>query len=107
MALVIPELQSLIQQTAVSFSTSGDQTVVAALANKTTRILQLFLVIGGTTNLIFKSGATALTGTLTFSSGAMFMDYIHLSMDCLQGGAFIINSSQAVTVGGTVWYVQQ
>lgn len=50
----------------IDVDSSGDNTVVAAVATKKIRVLQLFLVAAGTVNTRFESGAsgTALTGQM-------------------------------------------
>jgi hypothetical protein len=109
MALVIAEKLQIVTQAVINFSGSGDNIIATGTAGKITRILEIFFVIGGTTVLTFKSGATPISGGMSFNtSGAMFMDYIHMSLDCLNAGDnFIINSTAAVQIGGTIWYVQQ
>ena len=52
--------------TAISASTGGNNTIVAAVATKKIRVLQAFLVSAGSVNTRFESGAdgTALTGQM-------------------------------------------
>jgi hypothetical protein len=93
---------------AVSHSASGDNTVVAAVAGKTTRVYRLFLVVAGTTVITIKDGAgTALTGVMTFAAGgSLILDFqAEPWFSCTAGNAFIINSSNAVQISGTVYYV--
>jgi hypothetical protein len=40
------------------------------------------------------------------SVGAQVQDFIQLPYTCNIGDPFIINSSNAVQVGGTIWYIQ-
>lgn len=94
-------------QAVVSFSGSGNNIVVNGTVGKIIKVLQIFFVVGGATNLIFKSGSTALSGTLTMlANGSVVLDYIQLPLNCLTGDDFVINSSLAVTVGGTIWYIK-
>ena len=92
-------------QIPVSFSGAGDQTVVPAMPGYRLAILQFFFVVSATTTLIYKSGATALTGPLSFlANGSQVQDYINLHLLCNDGDPFVINSSALVTLGGTIWY---
>lgn len=61
---------------AVDAASSGDNTVVAALAENRIRVLAVFLIMTGTAITIrFESGAggTALTGQMTPSQGGGFV----------------------------------
>ena len=95
-------------QAPINFSGSGDNTIIAGVFGKLFKVQQMFFVLGGASNLVFKSGSIAISGTLTMSAGgSFFMDYIHLPLTGIsQGDAFIINSSNAVVIGGTLWYIQ-
>lgn len=94
-----------VQQAAVSFSGSGDNTVVVGLPNKQIKILQFFLVFAGATNITYKSGVTTISGPMDFSANAaQVQDYMQLPLTCNVGDNFVINSSAAVQVGGTIWY---
>jgi hypothetical protein len=99
---------SPIQQAVINFTGSGDQIVVAGISGQVIRVLQFFIVLGASATLIYKSGATALTGPLSFlANGAQVQDFIQCPLNCLSpGDPFIINANNAVTVGGTIWYVQ-
>lgn len=95
-----------VSQAAVSFNASGDNTVVAGSLGKQIKVLQLFLSIGGASNITFKSGAsTTLSGSLV-NLATFFMDYFQLPLTCNTGDSFVINSSSAVQVSGTIWYAQ-
>lgn len=96
-----------VQQVSVNFTGSGNQTIVTGVANQKIKVLGLFLVLGGATNLQFFSGVTALTGLMDFASnGAFVFDFSQLQLTCINTfDSFIINSSSAVQVGGTIWYI--
>lgn len=105
MTTVDSTIGAQVLQAPLSFSGAGDNIVIAGVAGRSIKVLQLFLVIAGATNLIYKSGATALSGTLTFgSNAAQVQDYIQLPLTCNPGDNFIINLSSGVVVGGTIWY---
>ncbi len=96
-----------VTQAPIDFSGSGDNTVISGLLGQVIRVLQFFFVIGAATNLTYKSGANALSGPLDFSSaGAQVQDFIQLPLTCNSGESFVINSSNAVQVGGTIWYIR-
>jgi hypothetical protein len=94
-----------VSQAAVNFSASGDNVVVLGLVGSRIKVLQFFLVFAGATNITYKSGTTPMSGPLSFgSNGAHVLDYMQLPLTCNPGDSFVINSSAAVQVGGTVWY---
>jgi hypothetical protein len=96
-----------VVQAPINFSASGDNIIIPGVAGKRIKVLQFFFVLAATTNLTYKSGSTALSGPLDFgSNAAQVQDFIQLPYTCNVGDPFIINSSSAVQVGGTVWYVQ-
>jgi len=95
-------------EAAITFSASGDNTLVAAgAATQVVRIYRIFLVAAGATNLTFKSGAsTSLSGAIPMSANGSIV----LDMDggepwftCAAGQAFVLNSSNAVQVSGMVY----
>lgn len=103
-----PTLGASVQQSSVSFSGAGDNTVIAGTLGQRIKVLQFFIVIAGATNLIYKSGTTALTGSMNYpSAGAQVQDFIQLPLTCNSGDAFIVNSSNGVQIGGTIWFIKQ
>ncbi len=94
----------------VTFSGSGNNTVIAGLPGKVIRVYRLFLVLGSTpTNLTFQSGAgTAFTGALPFvASAAMVLDFDTKPWFLTNiGDGFVINTSAGVQVSGAVYYTQ-
>lgn len=98
-------LGSSVIQSPISFTGSGDQIIVPGTIGFKVGILQFFFVISATATLIYKSGATALTGSMSFlANGAQVQDFIQLPLECNDGDPFIINASLSVTIGGTIWY---
>lgn len=98
----------------ISFSTSGDQTVIAGVTGRRLRIWAITIENTDATTdttIVFKDGTTALNGTgvlLTGGGGSYELgtlqgvNYVYES--AAQGNAFVINSSAAVAVTGRVWY---
>ena len=104
--IVDATLGALVRQAPINFNTSGDNVVVLGVIGQIIRVLQFFYVCGAATNITFKSNATALSGPLIFSTnGAQVQDYMQLPLNCNVGDSFIMNSSNAVQVGGTIWYI--
>lgn len=96
---------AVVEQAAVNFSGSGDNIVITGFPTQIIKVFQFFLVFAGATNITYKSGTTPLSGPLDFSANAAHVhDYIQLPYTCLLGDNFVINSSNAVQVGGTIWY---
>lgn len=60
---------------AISGATSGDNTLVAAVANKVISVKSMFLVVAGDVTLRFESGAggTALSGVMSLSINSGFV----------------------------------
>lgn len=92
----------------IDFSGSGDNTLVAGIANKTIRVFRLFIVVASATSLIFKDGSTALNGALPMSAnGGLTFDLSNEPWFYTSAGSnFILNSSNAGQIGGRIWYQQ-
>ncbi len=92
----------------ISASSSGDNTLVAAVASQTTRVHRLYLVSAGTVSVTFKNGAgTALTGAMPLiANQGIMMDFSSEPWFVTSANtAFIVNLSGAVAVTGRVEYV--
>ena len=93
----------------ISFSSSGDNTVVTGVAGKIITVVRLYLVVGGATAITFKDGPnTLLSGamSLTANGSIVFDSYQNLPWFATSGN-FVINNSNAVQVSGEVYYVQE
>ena len=64
------------------------------------------LVSDGAAALVLADVGTALRlgKAVAFRAAAHVQDYMQLPLTCNSGDNFIINSTAAVQVGGTVWY---
>src|SRR5689334_16629252 len=95
-----------LQMAAISFSGSGDNTVVAAIATNRIKVHRIFIVVGGSTNITFKHGTTAFTGALPMTAnGGITLDITGEPWFITAlNEAFVINSSSAVQVSGALWY---
>jgi hypothetical protein len=101
---------SALTSAAISFSSSGDNTIVSAgVGAVTTRVHRLFIVVAGATSITIKNGAGAsLTGAMSLSAGgSIVLDFNQEPwFKTSAATAFIINSSAAVQVSGMVDYVK-
>lgn len=91
---------------AVSVSSSGDNTIIAAVAAKTSKVYRLVVTAASPVDIAIKDDTTVL-GT--------FQNVVSLTLEDTSGNPlfaqavanknFILNLSSAVAVKGTVWYV--
>jgi hypothetical protein len=101
---------SLYTQAAISFNASGANTVVAGSSGKTIRIYRIFFVNADgstTTQITIKdSTPTSFSGAFPLIPAGSFSgdgngDPLFITAS---GKGFVINSSAAVQISGTVWY---
>ena len=104
-----------LQRVSISFSASGNTTLVPALtvpANSGMRqpfmnIWEVVLVVAGATNLTFQDGAVnGVTGAMAMSANgsAYFGETTDPHFIISPGNDFVLNSSQAVQISGYVVY---
>lgn len=86
----------------ITFSGSGDNTIVAATAGKATQVLALVLSVAGATAITAKRGSTALTGAMSLATGVpLNLPFTGVPyFTTAANAAFILNSSTAVQVSG-------
>lgn len=104
----ITEVVSPEQFAAISFSSSGDNILVAAVAGFQIRILSYNLVCAGQTALTWKSSvAGAISGPKSFlSNSGISVAYSPKGhIQTAVGEGLVLNSSQAVSVGGELTYI--
>lgn len=106
---VLQELIAAEQNGAISFSASGDNIVVAAVAGKQIGVLQYnFGPVGGATTLTWKSSiAGALSGPkVLLANQGMVVPYSPKPwIRTAVGEALVLNSTNAVSVGGEFVYI--
>lgn len=102
-----PPLTSAYTPLNTSFSSSGDNTVVAATASQTTRVFAIALTFATPVDVAIKDGAGTTLG--------VFQQITSLVLDPLGASpryvttantAFIINLGAAVSAKGTIWYTK-
>ncbi len=91
---------------AISFNTTGDNTIISLTANQGIRVYRLMLVADASTNIIFKNGSTALTGAIPlFAGGAFVLDVSNEPWFIVSvGSAFVINQSGTANIAGKLDY---
>lgn len=94
----------------IDAATSGDNTLVSAVASKKVRVLALFLVAAGTVNVRLESGAggTALTGQMNLVANTGFVlpfnpaGWFETAVNTLLN----LELSAAISVDGALTYVE-
>ena len=93
----------------INFSASGDNTVISAVAGAPINVYGLDYTVTGATLMTFKSGAAALSGAYNLTTNGSSQTK-HLQEEpyyyCPPGAAFVMNSTNAVSVQGTIYYTQ-
>lgn len=97
-----------IKYAAIDHATSGDNTLVEAVAGKRLRVVALFLVSAGTVTTRFESGAggTALTGQVTLAANTGFsLPFNPVGwFQTAKGSLLNLELSGAVSVDGCLVY---
>lgn len=96
------------QRAVIDHATSGDNTLVAAIAGRKIRVLALFLIAGGTVNARFESAAsgTALTGQMQLTAQAGFvLPFNPIGwFETVAGELLNLELSGAISVDGSLVY---
>lgn len=86
----------------------GDATsliVAAPTDGKAIRVLGYVLTVSANTTLIWKSGTTAKTGTMTATTGISALGTVESrAFQCAANQALNLSSTGAVTIGGHLTY---
>ena len=90
----------------VSIASSGNNTVIAAVAGTTIRIVKIALGVasGSSVTAVLQSGSSTSLGT--YYLGSMVLDMENNPLTLAAGQAFVINLSGATQTYGQVWYQQ-
>ena len=99
-----------VKYAVIDNATSGDNTLVAAVAGKKISVLQVFLISAGTITVRFESGAsgTALTGQMNLVANTGFVlpfsgvSWFETSVNTLLN----LELSDAVSADGCLAYVE-
>lgn len=97
-----------LSESAINFSGAGDTTIIAGISGLLIRVYKIFFIVGAATNITYKNDGTALSGPLNFSANeGMVLDFDTKPWFTMaRGSPFVLNSSNAVQVSGTVYYTQ-
>ena len=95
----------------INFNTTGDNTVIAALANAPINVVGIDFTVSAATNITFKGGnaasPTALSGAIQLTGAGSSLT-LQIQPDtyfyCAPGTAFVMNQSGTAQVSGTVYY---
>lgn len=92
----------------ISFSSSGDNTVISAVSGACVKVYGLFFSAVGATNITYKDGTTGLSDPIVIPAGGG--DQLAIENEpwfyCVPGDGFVMNSSTATGVAGTIYYTQ-
>jgi len=93
---------------AINFNSSGDNVVIVAPASGPINIYSIVFTVNGATIVTYKDTiAGSLSGgfILTGNGSSFTLPMSDEPWYTIQPGAnFVMNSSNAVTFGGTIWY---
>ncbi len=104
-----PGLTALLSSAPINFSGSGPNPLIAGVSGKIIRVYRMLSVVASQTNLTFQDGSTSLSGPIPcWQGGGISLDYSgepwYVSS---AGNALNLNSTNAVAVAGTIWYIQE
>lgn len=108
----VPSLDSyVIKYAAINVASSGDNTVVAAVAGKKISVLQVWMMAGAAVTARFESGAggTALTGQAEIAAnGGFIMPFSNIGwFETASGSLLNLELSGAVNVDGVLAYIEK
>lgn len=94
-----------LKRTAINFSSSGDNTIIAADTANRIIIHRIWLVVGGSVNLTFKDNLPSPAAIPMSANGGITFDATGEPWFITDvNTAFIINSNAAVQVSGCAYY---
>ena len=99
--------QSYNQRAAISFTGTGDQTIIAGIASKSIAVYGIDFVLLAAQAVTVKCGSTAVTGAMTLVAWSKPLVQAPAYFTCGAGEALILGMGGSTTVGGIVWYRQQ
>lgn len=103
------QIDSTILSAPINAALTGDNTLIAAVVGKTIHVVDMFLVVAGTTNLTFKDGASALTGAIPMVANGSLILHENPNSEWFAttnpANSFVMNSSgTTIQVSGIIHY---
>jgi hypothetical protein len=109
-AIKVAGVNATVKYAAIAASTSGNNTLVAAVSSKKVRVVFASFIANGTVNAKFQSGAsgTDLTGLyyMVANSGAVLPFNEHGWFETASNTLLNLNLSGAIAVGGCLGYIE-
>ena len=100
--------RSATRSLAINFNASGDNTVIAPSPTGPVNVYALAFTVTGATSITFKDSIVGvLSGAIMFTGNGSSMTLPLQDEPWYQiqpGSAFVMNSSNVVTGGGTIWF---
>ena len=93
----------------IDAASSGDNTIVSAVAGKKIIVVQYCIVAAGSVNVRFESGASgaALTGQMTLTTNSGISDRFEFGLFETEAGELLnLELSDAVSVDGYLSYIE-
>lgn len=92
----------------INFTGSGNNTIVAGVPNQIIRLYKIFFVAQAATVITYQDELNAISGPIGFTAnGSMTLMFDTKPWFVTSAGNdLILNSTNAVQVGGTVYYTQ-
>ena len=99
---------ALTAEAVINSTTSGNHTIISAVAGKIISVYSLFLSAGSSVDITFFDNTTSLTGPMPFvASQYIFLDDRQPAWFTLAvNSPFIINTSGAAQISGRCYYTQ-
>jgi hypothetical protein len=93
-------------QAPIAITTAGNNTLVAAIAGTSIRIVALYFISSNTNTVTLKSGANALTGAMDFTSQERMVLPLNPYgwMETAEGEALIMTTTKDVKISGMLTY---
>ncbi len=112
MAQELLSRKGTISEVIIDTASSGDNTLVAAVAGQTIRMYKIILYANVNNNVTLKDGSsTKLMGVINLLANTGFVidpdTQGHCPFTLTTGNALVLNLSAAAQVSGRVWYAQE
>ncbi len=92
----------------VDFASTGDNVIIAGVADQVIRVWKLWFLCSAATNITFKEATINKSGAAPFSTNeGMVLDFDTKPwVTCASGDSFVLNQSGTAQVSGMVYYTR-